>query len=223
MMLLWKEWTRLRGRMMGLTWFYFLTAFLVPLPRIEGPLSIFQLPILLCGWGAAMLLIPAIMGMDAYAGERDEGTEVFYFSKPISFGRILLAKFGTRFMATLLAGALVMAVVLFRLDATGAELHLATPPFVIWSVVGIVVVAQLLVLAVTMTVSVRAPYQSTALIVGGALGGVLAAIPVIPSLWRTAVLQDLWGVFWLLLLGSVIVFAIGSRLVGTRQIYGGGA
>ena len=213
-MIFWKEWRRLRGRFLSLAAFYLITAALADL-EVFGeaiPLDLFQVWFL--GWGAAMLLIPAILGMDAYVGERDEGTEDFLYSKPIGRMRLLLAKLGFRFLLTLLLTVAILAILLFRAQGALPSLYWGTRPYVTWYLTLSILVAQLVVLAVTMAVSVRAPYQSTALIIGGTLGIVLAAFPVTDELYLVNALQAPWGNFWIL----VVFLALTTLLAAWGTI-----
>ena len=80
-----------------------------------------------------------------------------------------------------------------------------------------IVIAQLLVLTITIAVSVRAPFQSTALIVGGALGTVVASIPVMNTTWQLEMLQAPWGTFWLLVMLLLLTTALASILIVRRE------
>jgi ABC-type transport system involved in multi-copper enzyme maturation permease subunit len=200
----WKEWRRLRGRFFSLAGFYLITAAVADLDIFGESFDISALQLWVIGWGVAMLLIPAILGMDAWVGERDEETEDFLFSKPLTRTRLLLAKVGLRFLLTLILTSTVMVVLVIRAGSEVDSLYWWVRPYVTWYLVLSVLTAQLVLLMVTMAVSVRAPYQSTALILGGALGSVVVALPVIDRIELTGALQAPWGNYRLLLLFLVL-------------------
>jgi len=200
-MIFWKEWRELRGRFLALAAFYLITVLLVDIISSVGATApIIFAPLIVVAWGAGLLLVPAVLGMDVYAGERDEGTEVFLFSKPLSPVRMIIAKIGTRMVLTLGLCGLVMLMVLLRTRAITGTLYFWVRPYVMIYIVLAVLVALLVVLMVTMAVSVRAPYQSTALILGGAFGTAVAAMPVVFSFAPISALQAPWGNLGLLLI-----------------------
>lgn len=209
-MIFWKEWRRLRARFLFLCGFYGLTVLLLDLRSFVGLQWFGSIPIALVGWATALLLVPAILGMDAYAGERDEGTEVFLFSKPVGTGRIVLAKVGLRVLMTAVIVGGTLAILLIRIGGAVPSLYLGTRPYVIWFLVLSIVAGELFVLMATITVSLRAPYQSTALIIGGALGAAVAAYPVVSSLVPIEALQASWGSFWLLVLLLALIGALAG-------------
>jgi ABC-type transport system involved in multi-copper enzyme maturation permease subunit len=218
-MIYWKEWCRLRRRFFALAAFYLITALFLP-PVSWGTDFLTWTINLLIGWGGGLLLVPAILGMDAWAGEKDEGTETFLFSKPIPAARLLLAKLGLRLLLTLLITSVVLGILILRLEVMGVELHLFTRPYTAASALATVVAAQLTLLAVTMLVSIRAPYQSTALIIGGCLGAAIAGAVVLPSFWRVRALQAIWPSFWMLVALSLVMLTATAWLLLTRDIKG---
>ncbi len=216
-MIFWKEWRSLRLRFFVLAAFYAITAQLLPMDILTDFVVFGQVYVYLISWGAAFLFIPAILGMDAYVGERDQDTEDFLLSKPMSTWKFLSAKIGLRLVLTAFLSIALMTIALIRVDAPENPLYLFTPPFVIWYVVGSIVVAQLLVLMITIAVSVRAPFQSTALIVGGALGTAVAGIPLMDTTWQLEMLQAPWGTFWIQILLLLLTTALASILIVKRE------
>jgi ABC-type transport system involved in multi-copper enzyme maturation permease subunit len=198
-MIWWKEWRELRTRFLTLAGFLLVTVLVVDVGT-PGLDAVSDLAITIVGWAAAMTLVPAILGMDAYVGERDQGTEQFLLSKPLGRTRLLLVKVGFR---TLLSGALtgmILVVLLLRIRAETGSLYLGMRPYPTLLIILSVYVALFVVLMTTIAVSVRAPYQSTALIIGGFLGALVAAAPVLLSIEPMTALQAPWGYFWLLML-----------------------
>ena len=218
-MIYWKEWCRLRRRFIALAAFYLITALFLP-PVSWGTDFLTWTINLLIGWGGGLLLVPTILGMDAWAGEKDEGTETFLFSKPIPAARLLLAKLGLRLLLTLLITAAVLGILVVRMDMMGVSLYLFTRPYVTVSVLAAVAAAQITLLAVTMLVSIRAPYQSTALIIGGCLGAAICGAVVLPRLWRVSALQAIWPSVWLLVILSLVILAATAWLLVSRDIKG---
>lgn len=216
-MIFWKEWRSLRLRFFVLAAFYAITAQLLPMDILTDFIVFGQVYVYLISWGAAFLFIPAILGMDAYVGERDQETEDFLLSKPMSTWKLLSAKIGLRLILTAFLSIALMTITLIRVDAPENPLYLFTPPFVIWYVVGSIVAAQLLVLMITIAVSVRAPFQSTALIVGGALGTAVAGIPLMDTTWQLEMLQAPWGSFWIQILLLLLTTALASILFVRRE------
>jgi len=204
----WKEWRRLRGRFLGLAAFYLITVLLTDLTAYGNATYYFEgIGVMAITWGAAMALIPAILGMDAWVGERDEGTELFLFSKPIGPWKIWLAKVGLRLGLTLLLVGVLMLLLVQRATAEGVRFFWGVRPYVAWFMVLLVFLAELVVLMTVVWTSLRAPYQSTALIVGGAAGCTVAAWPLISSLHDFESLQAQWSNFYLLLLFFILVSA----------------
>jgi ABC-type transport system involved in multi-copper enzyme maturation permease subunit len=200
-MIWWKEWRSLRGRFLTLSGFFLITALLGRLETFGARFEALEaLPVILVSWGAALLLVPAILGMDAFVGERDQGTEDFLFSKPIGQLRLLAAKVAFRLVLSFVLTAVVVVIVLGRVTDMAGTLHWGVRPYLALFLTLSVLVAQLIVLMVTIAVSVRAPYQSTALIIGGTMGTVVAAMPIMFSLRHFDSLQAPWGNFWLLVL-----------------------
>jgi len=214
----WKEWRSLRLRFAVLAAFYGITALLLPISPISDFIVFGEIYIYLIGWGAGLLLIPAILGMDAYVGERDQETEDFLLSKPISATRLLAAKIGMRFAQTLILTGGVLALMLIRAGSPDNPLYLFTPPYVIWYVTLSILAAQLVVLMVTIAVSVRAPYQSTALIIGASLGTAVVGVPILGSAWQLEMLQAPWGSFWLLVLLLLMTAVLASTLLVRREV-----
>jgi ABC-type transport system involved in multi-copper enzyme maturation permease subunit len=204
----WKEWRRLRGRFLSLAGFYLITVLLTDLTAYGNAAYYFEgIGTMAITWGAAMALIPAILGMDAWVGERDEGTELFLFSKPIRPWKIWLAKVGLRLGLTLLLVGVLMLLMVHRATTEGVRFFWGVRPYAAWFLVLSVFLAELVVLMTVVWTSLRAPYQSTALIVGGAAGCCVAAWPLISSLRDFESLQAQWGNFYLLLLFFILVSA----------------
>ena len=201
-MIFWKEWRAIRTRFLVLAAFYLVTISLMPIEPIGSEISSYYtdwfttLPLAILGWGVAMILIHMILGMDAHVGERDEETEEFLFSKPIPLTRLLAAKIGLRLVLTLVLSVTLTAIGLIRLNAVVPSLFLWTPPYAIWYATLSILAAQLVIVLVTAAVSVRVPYQSTALIVGGSLGTALAALPIFLGIWEIPFYQAPWRYFW---------------------------
>ena len=216
-MIFWKEWRSLRLRFAVLVAFYGITALLLPIGSYREYIIFDILYSYLIMWGAGLLFIPAILGMDAYVGERDQETEDFLLSKPMSVTKFLAAKIGLRFALTLLLTGTIIAITLIRVSGPGAPLFLSTPPYLIWYVTLSIIVGQLVVLMVTVAISVRAPFQSTALIIGASLGAVVAGLPLLDSAWQLRMLQAPWGSFWLLMVLLVLTAALASTLLVTRE------
>lgn len=80
-MIFWKEWRSLRLRFFVLAAFYAITAQLLPIDILTDFIVFGQVYVYLISWGAAFLFIPAILGMDAYVGEKDQETEEFLLSR----------------------------------------------------------------------------------------------------------------------------------------------
>ncbi len=217
-MVYWKEWRKLRARFLSLSAFYLITAAFIPIPNLGMRSSFMEVPLYLVSWGAALLLTPAILGMDTFVGERDEGTLAFFFSKPIPVTRMVMGKIGVRLLLTLAITVTVLGLLLVRFFVAEIPLYLATPPYVIWSVVGTIVAAQLAALGITVAVSLRAPYQSTALIIGSTLSAAVTAYAVIPRFWRIEALQDIWSSFWLLLLLTLVLVAVSGYYLTRPQL-----
>lgn len=217
-MIFWKEWRALRGRFLALGAFYAITVLLLPIASFLDIDWIEFIPIALLGWGATLILIPAILGMDAYVGERDQETEDFLLSKPIGKTGLIAAKYGIRALLTLLLTAGLMAVLTVRIAGAVDTLYLSTRPYVMWYVILSVLVGQQVVLMLTMAISVRAPFQSTALIVGGALGAVVAAAPVLTSSWQLTRLQAPWASFRVLVLLLLLSSALACSLLVRREV-----
>ncbi len=196
-MIFWKEWRVLRLRFLVLTAFYGITLIFIPLIGISPATYFEAIPNYLIMFGAGMLIIPVIIGMDAYVGERDQETEEFLMSKPVSFMRMLAAKVGLRFLLTFVLTISLLAIALVRVIGTGTPLYLDTRPYMIWFLILYILTAQMLVLMTTITVSIRAPFQSTALIVGGALGTAVSGLLLTGSLWKLSFLQVDWVTFYL--------------------------
>jgi ABC-type transport system involved in multi-copper enzyme maturation permease subunit len=200
-MIWWKEWRSLRGRFLTLSGFFLITAILGRIETFGARFDAMDaLPVILVSWGAALLLIPAILGMDAFVGERDQGTEEFLFSKPIGHLKMLAAKVAFRLALSFVLTTLVVAIVLVRFTDMAGTLYWGVRPYLALFLTLSVLVAQIIVLMVTIAVSVRAPYQSTALIIGGTMGTVIAAMPIMFSVRHLDRLQAPWGNFWLLVL-----------------------
>lgn len=70
-MIFWKEWMSLRLRFGVLAAFYAITAFLLPMDIMTDFIVFGQIYPFLISWGAGLLFIPAVLGMDAYVGEKD--------------------------------------------------------------------------------------------------------------------------------------------------------
>lgn len=208
-MIFWKEWRRLRGRFFSLAGFYLITVLLGDVEVYSSSRYHFEgVASAAITWGAMMILIPAILGMDAWAGERDEGTEPFLFSKPMSLSRLWVAKIGLRLILTFLLTGLLILLLVLRTAADGFDFFWGVRPFISWYLLLSVGMAELLVLMTTVWVSLRAPYQSTALIIGAALGGVIASWPLVSSLRPIESLQVPWENFGLLaLMFALVTFA----------------
>ncbi len=215
-MIFWKEWRELRGRFLILAAFYLITVLILPIGAIVEGASLPYLAIALLGSGAILGLIPMVLGMDAYVGERDNDTEDFLFSKPMPVSRLLLAKIGLRAGLILLLSLTLIAIVLIRIGRGDEPLYLGTPPYQIWYAVLSILVGLLIILLITTAVSVRAPYQSTALIIGGSAGAVLAVAPVIFSAWELQYLQAPWSSFWLHCL-MMLLSAIAAAVLIIRR------
>lgn len=220
-MIFWKEWRRLQARFFILAGFYIITVLIIDL----GPFSagvdsfIFEVaPILMITWGVSLLLVPVILGMDAYVGERDEETEDFLFSKPLPLHRLLLAKVGIRLLLTLVIIGVSLAILLIRTERMVPSLYLGTRPYLVWYVISSLIVALLIVLMVTIAVSVRAPYQSTALIIGGSLGTAIAAFPVLNRTDMLQALQAPWGNFWILMIILIMTTCAACWGLGNKEV-----
>jgi ABC-type transport system involved in multi-copper enzyme maturation permease subunit len=217
-MIFWKEWRALRGRFLALGAFYAITALLLPVDVLIDVDWIEVVPVTLLGWGALLILIPAILGMDAYVGERDQETEDFLLSKPMSKGRLIAAKYGSRALLTLLLTAGLLALLMVRIGGAVDTLYLSTRPYVVWYVILSVLAGQQVVLMLTMAVSVRAPFQSTALILGGSLGAAVAAAPVLTSSWQLTRLQAPWSSFRLLVVLLLLSGALACSVLLRREV-----
>lgn len=211
-MIFWKEWRVVRGRFLTLAAFYGITLLLLPIESIAIGEMFDVIPISLLSAGIALVLIPIILGMDAYVVEKDEETEDFLLSKPISWKRLLIAKVGLRAFLSFLLTALCFTAILFRIGSSTENLYLSTPPFTVWYVTLTVLVGHLIIIMVTSAVSVRVPYQSTSLIVGGSLGAVVAGVPVLASSWQLLYLQAPWGTFFLMLFLLVLTILFTMTL-----------
>ena len=203
-MIFWKEWRVVKGRFLTLAAFYGITLLLLPIESIAIGEMFEVIPISLLSAGIALILIPVTLGMDAYVVEKDEETEDFLLSMPISWMKLLLAKVGLRTLLSFLLIVTLFAIILVRLGSRTEGLYLSTPPYTIWYVTLTVLIGHLIIVMVTSAVSVRAPFQSTSLIVGGSLGAVIAAVPVLKSSWQLLYLQAPWGTFFILLLLLVL-------------------
>lgn len=217
-MIFWKEWRSLRLRFGVLAAFYGITALMIPIDIMRDFIVFSEIYVYFISWGAALLFIPAIMGMDAYVGERDQETEDFLLSKPLSTARLLAAKIGLRLILTLILTGALFALTMIRVGSPENPLYLFTPPYLIWYVTLSIITSQLVVLMVTVAVSVRAPYQSTSLIIGGSLGAAIAAFPLLSSSWQLSMLQAPWGSFWLLVLLLLLTAALASTLLVRREV-----
>ncbi|MCK4772086.1 MAG: ABC transporter permease [Candidatus Latescibacteria bacterium] len=218
-MIFWKEWRSLQGRFFTLGGFYIISALLIDIRFFGGPFTFAFVPTWIISWGSGMLLVPAILGMDAYVGERDEGTEDFLFSKPIPVSRLILSKIGLRFLLTLIVTGATLSILLIRTSGMVSSLYLGTRPFIVFYITFTVILAQLVVLMITIVVSLRAPYQSTALIIGGTLGTAVAAFPVLNKAGMMQALQAPWGNFWIILI--LLILTAGIACWGlTRQEVG---
>jgi ABC-type transport system involved in multi-copper enzyme maturation permease subunit len=220
-MMLWKEWKALRGRFFTLAAFYLITLLVLPLDSLFISLDFETLPLSLLSIGIGLLIIPMILGMDAYVVERDEGTEDFLLSKPISRAKLMAVKVGVRLLLTLVLSALLFAIVLIRAAGTVESLHMSIQPYTVWYVTLSVMVAQLVVVVIISTVSVKAPYQSTALILGGLLGIAVASLPSVISAWQLISLQAPWESFIIqiviLLLTLTFALSVYGRLEAGRS------
>ncbi len=217
-MIFWKEWMSLRLRFGVLAAFYAITAFLLPMDIMTDFIVFGQIYPFLISWGAGLLFIPAVLGMDAYVGEKDQETEDFLLSKPMSPAKLLAAKIGLRFVLTLVLTGSLITITLIRVGSPDNPLYLFTRPYLIWYVTLSIITAQLVVLMVTIAVSARAPFQSTALIIGGSLGAVIAGIPVLMSSWQLWLLQAPWESFWLLVLLLILTAVLASSLMIKREV-----
>jgi len=199
-MIFWKEWRELRGRFFTLAAFYLITLLFLPINLLVVTRYIQYFVPNLLTTGALLILIPMVLGMDAYVTERDGETEDFLCSKPISRISLFLSKIGLRAALTLLLAIPLLAIIVIKLGIEADSLYLATPPFLILFVLLSIVSGLLIILFITGAVSARVPYQSTALIIGGSAGATLAAFPIILNAWELQYLQAPWQNFWLLIL-----------------------
>jgi len=214
-MIFWKEWRSLRGRFFTLSGFYLITLGILPLNMLSAGSFATVVPFTAFATGFLMLFIPATLGMDALVGERDEGTSEFLLSKPLSRTRYLAAKIGMRVLLTLVLTSVLLVILLARFASEGMPLYLGTPPYLMWYLVVSILLGQLVTLTTTVAVSARAPYQSTAMIVGGAAGAVLAATPIVSTLRDITWLQAPWeavGLLALFLLLTGFLAAYGITL-----------
>lgn len=216
-MIFWKEWRSLRARVSVIAAFFIITVLLLPI-HSHYDYTFYEIVNYLISWGAGLLLIPAIMGMDAYVGERDQETEEFLLSKPMSGSKLLAGKIGLRLVLTFLLTGILFALFLLRIGNVTEPLYLSTPPFIIWYLTLTILISQSLVLMVTIAVSVRAPYQSTALIVGGSLGIAVAGLIVSTSTWQLGYLQAPWHTFWILVILFLLTTGLASILLLNRQV-----
>ena len=90
------------------------------------------------------------------------------------------------------------------MGSTTEGLYLGMKPYPVWYITAVVMVGHLIILVITAAVSVRAPYQSTALIIGGLLGVAVAGLPVFISSWQLLQLQAPWGHFYIMLVLLVL-------------------
>jgi ABC-type transport system involved in multi-copper enzyme maturation permease subunit len=216
-MIYWKEWRSLRLRFFVLAAFYLVTTQILPIDVLTDFIVFGEVYIYLFSWGAAFLFIPAVLGMDTYVGEKDQETEDFLLSKPMSVWRLLSAKIGLRMLLTAILTFSLMAIALIRINSPTHTLYLTTPPYVILYVIASILIAQLVVLMITISVSARAPFQSTALIVGGALGAVAAGIPIMDTTWQMEMLQAPWGSFWIQIALFILTTILASFLLLRRE------
>jgi len=209
-MIFWKEWCVVRGRFLILTAFYGITLLLLPVEALFIDESYEMIPISLLIIGVVLAFIPVVLGMDAWVAEKDEETEDFLLSKPVSWSRLLLAKVGLRALLSFLLTGTLFALALIRVGANSEGLYLWMRPYVVWYLIFVVMTGHLIIVVITAAVSIRAPYQSTALIIGGLLGICVAGLPVFSSGWQLLYLQAPWNNFlvMLLLLALAITYAI---------------
>lgn len=216
-MIVWKEWTVLRGRFFTLAAFYLITLLVLPVDSLFMGVEYQFIPLSLFFIGAGLLIIPMILGMDAYVVERDEGTEDFLLSKPISRSKLMAVKVGMRLALTFILSLVLFIIALMRADNSVVSLHLFVPPYSIWYVMLSVIVAQLVVVAIISTVSVKAPYQSTALILGGLLGIAVASLPTVTSAWQLISLQAPWGSFFIQVVTLLLTLAFALSMYGRLE------
>ncbi len=203
-MIFWKEWRVIRGRFLTMTAFYGITLLLLPVEALFINETFEVIPISLLMVGVALAFIPIVLGMDAWVVEKDEETEDFLLSKPVSWLRLLMAKVGLRTLLTFLLTGTLYALVLIRMGANTEGLYLWMRPYVVWYLVFVVLTGHLIIVVITAAVSVRAPYQSTALIIGGLLGVCIAGLPVFTSGWQLLHLQAPWDHFLVMLVLLVL-------------------
>ncbi len=221
-MIFWKEWRVLRGRFVMLAAFYGITLVMLPVESlfIDDMFDVIPLSLLIAG--IALTFIPMILGMDAWVAERDEETEEFLLSKPISWQRLIIAKVGFRALLTLLLSSALLIIILVRIGNASGGLHLWTRPYVVWYVTLSILTAHTIIIVVTAAVSARAPYQSTSLIIGGLLGLVVCGLPLVISAWQLLHLQAPWTTFLLLItllsLSMVLASIFFSRLEAERSV-----
>ena len=130
-MIFWKEWRVVRGRFLTLAAFYGITLLLLPFESIAIGEMFDVIPISLLSAGIALVLIPIILGMDAYVVEKDEETEDFLLSMPISWMKLLLAKVGLRTLLSFLLTVTLFAIILVRLGSRTEGLYLS-PRYILY-------------------------------------------------------------------------------------------